>query len=115
MDRRRETRFQTNTQARITILGQNAPVLAGVVVSVSSGGMRLSVSGPVPQNAAIKIEWADGLALGEVCWCRPEAQGLSIGVRLEHSLGCLGELEELARRLLGDPSVQEAGKPANPA
>jgi hypothetical protein len=115
MERRQQPRFPVHVTARITILSGDRQELTGTLESVSQGGMRITATDPLPENTAIKVEWGDGLALGDVCWCRAEGAGFSAGIRLQHSLGSLSDLETLARRLLGGSPRQEIGNPARPA
>ena len=48
----------------------------------------------------MKLESGHILLLGEVRYCRPEADGFAIGLDLEHALYNTEELARLAQRLL---------------
>ncbi len=102
MERRRDPRFTVAVPTRITLLGPKTAEVNGTVIDVSERGMQLLLPVPAPPGSLIKLEWADGFVLGEVCWCRQENEGFSAGVQLEHSLKLTEDLEQSAQSLRDD-------------
>jgi hypothetical protein len=102
MDERRELRIETDQLVRITMLDESAAEFDGRIVNHSRTGLGVFLDRSVPTETPLKIVWDNRLLLGEVCYCRPEAQGFSAGVCLAHALFNTDELANLARRLLGD-------------
>ncbi|MEK7406438.1 MAG: PilZ domain-containing protein [Acidobacteriota bacterium] len=96
---RREERFEGGCPVQVSILGEAETKLAGQLSDFSAGGLRLLVERPVPEGAAVKVEFGETLLLGEVSYCRPAEGGYAVGLELEHSLACTEELVRLAREL----------------
>ena len=73
------------------------------LVDSSAGGLRLLAAHPAPPGTPVRIELADRLALGHVCFSQPEPGGqFSIGVRVTQVLAGLTSLRRLASRLMGE-------------
>ncbi|MGH9672500.1 MAG: hypothetical protein ACRD44_04915, partial [Bryobacteraceae bacterium] len=69
-------------------------------------GARILAGTPLPLDAAVRLDWTDSMALGEVKYCLPAAEGCYIGLDLQHSLTDLSGLARLAERLLAEsPAV----------
>ena len=96
---RHEGRFQCDSPVQVSILGKTEATFAGYLSNFSAGGLRLLVERPVPEGAAVKVEFGETLLLGEVRYCRREEGGYAVGLELEHSLACTEELVRLAREL----------------
>jgi hypothetical protein len=93
MNERREERIEANQSVRITILGEPEVQLAGRIKNVSVRGVGLELRRRIAAGAAIKIELKDALLLGEVIFCREDAESYYAGVELEHALFGLTELQ----------------------
>jgi hypothetical protein len=106
MDLRSQLRLEADMPVHVTVLGKCETKLLGRITNYSNFGLGLTVDRQVPLGAAVKVEWSNTLLLGEVCHCRQEADGFSIGLELEHALYNTAELARLAKRLL-DESPQE--------
>jgi hypothetical protein len=63
--------------------------------------LSLASDQAVSPGAALKIELADTLILGEVVYCRPRDPGFYTGIALEQALYHTRDLAVLGRRLLG--------------
>jgi hypothetical protein len=93
MNQRREERIEAHQSVRITILGEPEVQLAGRIKNVSVRGVGLELQCRIAAGAAIKIELKDALLLGEVIFCREDADSFFAGVELEHALFGLAELQ----------------------
>ena len=100
MESRQEPRFEIDQEITVTLLGDTEEVIPAKVVNVSAKGMGLESSRPVDAGAALKIELADTLLLGEVIYCRGQGAGYQIGIALEQALYHTRGLAILAERLL---------------
>ncbi len=109
MDRRSESRFQTDEPVQVTVLGQTQPVVAGRLANLSGKGMRLLLESPVPVGAPIRVDMDGTMLLGEVCYCYPEGAKWAIGLQLEHALTHSDDLARLMRQLVGDSAPGCAG------
>ena len=101
MDWRQESRFQTDQEIAVTLLGDVETVFPGKIVNVSAKGLGLWTNRELTPGAALKIELADTMLLGEVIYCRPDGDGYSAGIALEQALYHTRNLAVLAERLLG--------------
>jgi hypothetical protein len=61
----------------------------------------------VAPGSALKINLPDGILLGEVIYCRAQADGWYAGVELEHALFSLTELADALRGFTGESSGRE--------
>ncbi len=104
MEPRQEPRFETDQEIAVTLLGIVEAVFPARIVNLSGKGMCLQTSQSLVPGAAVKIELADTLVLGEVIYCRPQEPGYQVGIALEQALYHTRELAALAARLLGDGS-----------
>jgi hypothetical protein len=104
MESRQQPRFEIHQEITLTLLGEVETVLPGKVVKVSGTGMCLLSSQALVPGAALKIEMADTLVLGEVIYCRPQGAGYQMGIALDQALYHTRDLATLAQRLLGSGS-----------
>ena len=93
MNQRREPRIEANQSVRITILGGPEIQFPARIKNVSVCGVGLELQSPIKAGAAIRIDVEDGLLLGEVIFCREDAESFFAGVELEHALWGLADLE----------------------
>jgi len=94
MNQRREPRFETAQEIRITLFGEPDIRLPARIRNLSPRGIGLEMQGPVAAGSALKLEIDDMLLLGEVIYCRDDGDSFYIGVELEQVLCGLGELAE---------------------
>jgi len=102
MERRREPRIQADQKVDLIVLGTDTGAIDAHATQFSGRGMRLVVRQAVPLGTAVKVQGDDWLVLGEVCYCRKERLSFVIGLKLEHSLTGLRELEELNRKFTSE-------------
>jgi hypothetical protein len=93
MNERREQRIEANQSVRITILGEPEAQLPALIKNVSVRGVGLELRCRIAAGAAVKIELKDAMLLGEVIFCREDAESYYAGVELEHALFGLTELQ----------------------
>ena len=68
-------------------------------MNLSGRGARILTDAPLPTDSAIRLDWEDSLALGEVRYCLKEGSRFIIGLEVQHSLSDLSGLAILADRL----------------
>jgi hypothetical protein len=104
MELRRSPRFELDQPVIATDLDDRVHVPAKLA-NFSSHGIRLIVETRFKVGALLKVEWNGTLVLGEVIYCRPEQEGFSVGVELEHALY---DVENLARQMGAKPVSRKA-------
>ncbi len=97
MDRRREPRIETYQTVRLTPLCQGGHAIAAHAIELSSHGMRLVLEHPIAVNTVVKVQAADWMVLGDVCYCRLERSHYKVGLALEQALMGLREISEFKR------------------
>jgi len=95
-------RLEINQPVQVTLLGEQGFVQPGILANLSGRGARILVGTPLPLDSAVRLDWADSLALGEVKYCLPAVEGCQVGLDLQHSLTDLSGLARLAERLLAE-------------
>ncbi|HAX42829.1 MAG TPA: hypothetical protein DCY80_09780 [Solibacterales bacterium] len=100
MDRRRHPRFPVNTPVRLTTLLGEAVTADARLEQLSGAGARIVSPIALPAGTPLRLDLPDTLLLGECVHCQPDGDRFSLGVHLEHSLGCLGELRRLMSALV---------------
>jgi hypothetical protein len=115
VERRSEPRFEAQETILLTLLEEGGDAMPALAMDVSGSGLRLLLNRPVAVGSAVKLEPADTMMLGEVCYCTPHiGHGYYIGIKLRQVLHGLGALAMLNQRLLGDePRLAPAPKPVN--
>jgi hypothetical protein len=106
MDRRRTPRFPANTPLRLTALIGERLSAAAWLEEVSGSGARVASPVPVAPGTPVQLDLPDAMLLGECVHCQPANGRYSLGVHLEHSLGCLGELRRLMHALVREAPAQ---------
>ena len=101
MESRQERRFEMDQEITVTLLGDREATFPGKIVNLFWNGMCLETSYALSPGAALKIELADTLVLGEVVYCRPQGPQFHLGISLEQALYHTRDVAALARRLLG--------------
>jgi hypothetical protein len=100
MDRRRELRVNVNQPVRITVLGEYRHEMQGNAVDFSGHGIRVVVPSSVSPGNPVRIDLDDAMLLGDICYCRPNGSGFTLGVQLDQALSGLAELARLNHALL---------------
>ncbi len=85
MELRRSPRFELDQPVTVTNL-EDKTAMPARLANFSTNGVRLLIGVAVPSGALLKVEWGTTLLLGEVIYCRPEENGFSVGMELEHAL-----------------------------
>jgi hypothetical protein len=101
VERRQELRWEAGEDVVLTILGEAGGKLAAKVVNISGNGLCLEVDRTIGTGALVRVDFADALLLGEVVYCRPVSGNTQIGVKLEHALHHMQDLQALSDNLLG--------------
>jgi len=105
MERRREPRFPADQPAMLMALGPQQHCLPARIVEVSGRGMRLLLPQPLKLDTPVRVDCADTMLLGEVCYCLREGDQFMVGLELEHSLANLSEIGRLVDSLLGEERI----------
>jgi hypothetical protein len=98
MDQRRQ--LHTGEPVQVTVLVEHESGSSGTIAKSANENVELLVDKPAPVGAAIKLEGADSLFLGEIYSCRNEGERFALGVEIQHALYNTAELARLAKRLL---------------
>ena len=84
---RSELRLPTDLAAFVTVAGKSDEI-AAKVVDMSPSGMGLETGVPIQRGAKVCINLEQGLAFGEIRFCRQQAPGLYFaGFLLEEYIG----------------------------
>ena len=92
MERRREPRFAADQPVVVTLLGVPETRRTAEIKNVCSWGMALEMPCPAPPGTLLRIEFADGVALGESVHCREAAGSYYVGITLDQALKSLANL-----------------------
>ena len=84
-DLRREPRLRVEVPVSAVVLGDPDIRFQCQLVDISESGARLLMSGPVPMDAVIKIEWAEHFLLGSPRYIRRTSSGYYVGLQFN---GC---------------------------
>lgn len=105
MEQRAEVRFAIDQPVAVVVLDGKEIRETARVRNVSAAGLQLVSDCVIPAGSAIKIELDNSLALGEVMYCVSEGGHSVLGVRLEHVLNGLAELQRKLLEFVEDPVV----------
>ena len=87
---------------QVTVLDEPPLKMNGNVVNISGGGFQLQTTARIRLNAAVRIDLADAVLLGEVCYCRDQGDGnYAIGLESQQILTHAGDLAQLMKGLSG--------------
>jgi hypothetical protein len=105
VERRKQPRINLETNLTIEILGDN-PVtyqgsnkIPGMMVDVSTDGMRFLSPVDVAPGTAIRVDRDSGMILGEVCYVEVHGEQFHLGILFRQVLANLRDLEPLLRTL----------------
>jgi len=99
VERRKQTRINLETNLTIEILGDHPSKVTGLMVDVSSDGMRFLSPVDVAPGTAIRVDRDGGMILGEVCYTEPHGEQFHLGILFRQVLANLRDLEPLLRTL----------------
>jgi hypothetical protein len=97
---RRTPRFPVRIPARVSMIGNDAPV-ESMIVDISGEGLGIEIPQLVPLSRSIVVESEYAIALGEVRHCR------------ENSPGCFRAGVQLHHIMKKDPSLEKGGAENN--
>ena len=92
MERRREPRFAAEQSVVVTLLGAGEIRRPAQVKNVCSWGMAVEMDRPAPPGTLLRVEFEDGVALGESVHCREAAGAYYVGITLDQALKSLANL-----------------------
>ena len=108
MERRNQPQVDVVHTVRVTVLDEPPVKLEGQVVNISGGGFRIQTNGRIRLEAAVRIDMADAVLLGEVCYCCEEGEGrFAVGLESQQILSHTRDLARLMQSLNG-PSGKES-------
>jgi len=99
VERRKQARINLETNLTIEILGDHSRSVEGLMVDVSSDGMRFLSPVDVAPGTAIRVDRDGGMILGEVCYTEPHGEQFHLGILFRQVLANLRDLEPLLRML----------------
>lgn len=102
MERRSEPRISSNQVAWLTVWCKTEVRCRATAIDLSGRGMKLTADWPFATESAVKVEIDDTLYLGEICYCKPENDGFTIGIEVDQVLTGMRDLAQLHRRLTED-------------
>jgi hypothetical protein len=103
MEQRAAVRFAIDQPVAVWVLGGTEVRETALVRNVSEAGVQLVSSHSIPAGSAVKIELDNALALGEVAYCIAEGEQWVFGIKLEHVLNGLAELQRKLLEFAGEP------------
>jgi hypothetical protein len=108
VERRKQTRIKFESNLTIEVLGDHPPThlgsnkIPGLMVDVSTDGLRFLSPIDVPAGSAIRIDRDNEMILGEVCYNEPHSDGqFHLGILFRQVLASLRDLEPLLAALQG--------------
>lgn len=109
MERRRNTRFESNEPAVVSELSPHAHrPMGGMIRDLSEDGMLIKVPRSVACGGLIRVETSRALLLGQVVRCEPDGEGFDVAMTIRHSFLDLPDLTNLNTALLShDVAVPE--------
>ncbi len=105
MERRKQPRIKLETNLTIEILGDHPATyegsnkIPGLMVDVSTDGMRFLSPVDIAPGTAIRIDRDTGMILGEVCYTESHGEEFHLGILFRQVLANLRDLEPLLRTL----------------
>jgi hypothetical protein len=103
MEQRASVRFAIDQPVAVMVLGGTEVRETATVRNVSEAGVQLVWSHSIPAGSPVKIELDNALALGEVVYCIAEGEQWVFGIKLEHVLNGLAELQRKLLEFAGEP------------
>jgi hypothetical protein len=97
---------------RVTLLGEKPVSFDSAIVTLAPRELSVRSIAPLTLRAAIKVESANQLWMGQVIEVRREGQAWLAAVRIEHALRDIADLMRLADRFVGKSEPAEEKIPA---
>ncbi len=95
MDLRRQLRFKSDMQAKVTNLdGPGVPTTARLL-DVSTHGVGLALTCELAPGTAVKVEWGSTVLLGEIVYCEPRNSEFIAGLEVEDAIYDSGDLKQI--------------------
>jgi hypothetical protein len=105
LERRNEVRYATHDPARVR-LSPGKEYVSGTVLEISKSGVRLELSAPIAAGSRVEIILPGGaVVFGSIRYSKRVADAQHAGVLIEHVVGELPELRELALSHAGEPQA----------
>jgi len=110
-EQRATPRVAVNVPATVQVLGasaaENTRSAPAQIVDASARGLRLLAEAAITPGQVVKVETADSMFLGEVCYCAAQSrQGYAVGIAAEQCLTGVSSLEHLIRALRQEPAPE---------
>ena len=123
VERRKQSRIGFETNLTIEILGDHPPLyqgsnkIPGLMVDISTDGMRFLSPVDVEPGTAIRIDRETEMILGEVCYAEPHGDHhFHLGILVRQVLANLRDLEPLLRTLQAFEEDSQVRRPdSNPS
>jgi hypothetical protein len=102
MERRNEVRYPTNDPALVR-LSPGKEYVSGTVLEISKSGVRIELNSPITAGSRVEIILPGGaIIFGTIRYSKRVADAQHAGVLIEHVVGELPELRELALAQVGE-------------
>lgn len=114
MDRRLESRFESNLEVSVTDLARPGRCVAGLLHDISNSGVCVLTPIPLEAGDPVRLEIRDASFFGIVTYSRAEESSWRSGVAVQRVLLGGSDLSRLLEALLADvmPSVAIGGPEA---
>src|SRR5258707_637711 len=100
MDRRREPRYPTDLEVRVTELTRQCVSGPARLTNISKSGVALSVLEPLAPGDIVRLEIADSLLFGHVVHSSLGPGGYNVGIEMERVIFGGSDLSRLLRSVL---------------
>jgi PilZ domain len=101
-ERRKEVRYPTNDPALVR-LSPGKEYVSGTILEISKSGVRIELNSPITAGSRVEIILPGGaVVFGSIRHCKRVADAQHAGVLIEHVVGELPELRELALAQVGE-------------
>jgi hypothetical protein len=96
-----EIRYQPDQPVRVTVLSSKH-TLRGEIVQMKNRAATLRSEEPVPQNAAIRLDFDDCLVLGQVMSCAPDSASFLVSLEVVEAIPAVSDLARLVGAVMQD-------------
>ena len=106
MERRQSDREPVEGVVELTCLSSDSGSTASLprpirIMERSELGLKIETMERVAPSSLVRLDFPDGLVLGEVMWCAKVGDYHHAGLKLNQSLQHIGDLRKLVAALLG--------------
>ncbi len=81
-ERRRESRYAVDQECTALILGHEESRTGCRIIDVSRSGMRIAITGSLPPDAQINVEWGQEFFVGTICYSQSKGEQQILGLRV---------------------------------